>query len=193
MKPKSFAKRLFRRFFGVVLTVVVLLFAADYGLERLGLYLYPKDYKEYVERYSAEYGVDTDFCFAMIKCESNFNPEAVSSAGAKGLMQMTPDTFRWVCGRLYGAEVDEELLFDPETNIKCGIYYLSYLQGEFSGEREVIAAYNAGPSHVKEWLADSRYSTDGVTLEDLPFKETENHVKKVLKAREIYIKLYEQR
>lgn len=193
MKAKSFARRLFRRFFGIVLAVVVVLFAADYGLGKLGLYLYPKDYEEYVEKYSVEYGVDSDFSFAMIKCESNFDPEAVSSAGAKGLMQMTPDTFRWVCGKLYGTEVDEELLFDPETNIKCGIWYLSYLKTQFSGEQEVIAAYNAGPSHVKEWLADSRYSTDGVTLTNLPFGETENHVKKVLKAQEIYRKLYEER
>ncbi len=191
MKAKSFARRLFRRFFGTVLAVVVVLFAADYGIEKLGLYLYPKDYEEYVEKYSNEYGVDSDFCFALIKCESNFNPQAVSSAEAKGLMQMTPDTYRWVCGKLYGTDIDEELLFDPETNIKCGIWYISYLKTQFSGEKEVIAAYNAGPSHVREWLADTRYSTDGKTLETLPFKETERHVEKVLKARDIYKKLYE--
>jgi len=193
MKPKSLLKRLFRRFFGIVLTVVLVLFGADYGLGKLGQYLYPKTYGEFVEAYAAEYGVDTDFCYSMIKCESNFKPDAVSSAGAKGLMQMTPDTFAWVCGKLYGYEVDGELLFDPETNIKCGIWYLSYLQQEFAGEREVIAAYNAGPSHVKEWLSDSRYSHDGKTLSSLPFKETENHIKKVQSAKNIYKKLYEAR
>ena len=191
MKAKSFARRLFRRLFGTVLAVVLALFAADYGIEKLGMYLYPKDYAEYVENYSSEYGVDSDFSFAIIKCESNFNTNAVSSAGAKGLMQLTPDTFRWVAGKLYGTEIDEELLFDPETNIKCGIWYISYLKTRFSGEEEIIAAYNAGPAHVKEWLADSRYSADGKTLQTLPFKETERHVKKVLNARDIYKKLYE--
>lgn len=193
MKPKSILKRLFRRFFGVVLTVVLLLFGADYGLRELGQYIYPKDYGEFVESYSEKYGVDPDFSFALIKCESNFKPEAVSRVGAKGLMQMTPDTFNWVCNKIYGNEVDEALLFDPETNIKCGIWYLSYLQEQFTTEREVIAAYNAGPNHVKEWLADSRYSADGKNLTALPFKETENHIKKVQNAKDIYKKLYESR
>ena len=193
MKPKSILKRLFRRFFGVVLTVVLLLFGLDYGIRELGQNLYPKDYGEFVENYSAAYGVDPDFAYSLIKCESNFKPEAVSKAGAKGLMQMTPDTFSWVCQKIYGHEVDEELLFDPETNIKCGIWYISYLQTEFATEREVIAAYNAGPAHVKEWLSDSRYSTDGKTLSALPYKETENHIKKVQRAKTIYKKLYESR
>lgn len=193
MKPKYFLKRLFRRFFGVVLTVVLLLFGADYGIVKLGEYLYPKDYSEFVETYSEEYGVDTDFCYSMIKCESNFKSDALSRAGAKGLMQITPDTFAWVCQKLYGYEVDEELLFDPETNIKCGIWYLSYLQKEFATEKEVVAAYNAGPNHVKEWLSDSRYSLDGETLLEIPYKETETHIKKVQTAKAIYKKLYETR
>ena len=193
MRSKNIFKRIFRRFFGVALSVVVLLLAADHGLKELGQYLYPKDYSRFVQKYSTEYGVDTDFCYAVIKCESNFKPEAISSAGARGLMQMTPDTFAWVTNKLYGYEVDEALLCDPETNIKCGIWYLAYLQGEFSTQREVIAAYNAGPNHVKEWLSDSRYSQDGETLVALPFKETENHIKKVQNAQTIYKKLYEVR
>ena len=190
-RPRFFRRIL--RFFCLIAVVVLVLLAADRGLVLLGEYLYPKKYSAQVEKYAEEYGVDKYLVYAVIKCESNFNPDAQSDAGALGLMQLTEETFLWAGEQVYGAPIDAALIIDPETNIRCGVWYISYLQKRFSGEEEVVAAYNAGPSHVKEWLQDSRYSENGETLTALPFKETENHVKKVQKARNRYIKLYESR
>ncbi len=191
MKRKSYLRRPLRRLMGVVLSLVLLLFGADWGARRVAEYLYPQKYSEYVLKYAEEYGIDSDLLFAVIKCESNFKADAVSNAGAKGLMQLTEDTFNWVCEKVYGNTVDTQLLFDPETNIKCGSWYLSHLYTRFGGKNEIIAAYNAGPAHVVEWLSDSRYSADGVTLSEMPFSETAVYVEKVEKTMDIYKKLYE--
>ena len=192
MKPKTLLWRIFRRLLSLGLVAVVVFFLVDRGSVWLGKYLYPQSYKEQVTKYAEEYGVDQNLIFAFIKCESNFNPDANSDAGAKGLMQLTDDTFLWISQKIYSNPLDASLIYDPETNIRCGVWYISYLQQQFSGEREVIAAYNAGPAKVKEWLSDSRYSADGVTLSETPFRETENHIKKVQKAKSRYIKLYKE-
>ena len=191
MKAKSLLFRFLRRSLATVIIIVLLLLGGDYALKKVATYLYPQKCSEYIEKYSSEYKVDKNLCYAMIKCESNFKPDAVSSAGAMGLMQMTDDTFRFITSKLYDYEVDESYIYDPETNIKCGVWYLSYLNDKFYSENEVIAAYNAGPNKVLDWLKDENYSSDGKTLESLPYNETENHIKRVLRAKDIYKKLYE--
>lgn len=186
----SVSRRFLRRLVGVVLAITLLIIAGDKLLGYVSKLLYPNNYSEYVEKYSTEFEVDTALTFAMIKCESNFNQNAESSAGAIGLMQLTPETFSWVCKNIYDFEVDSNLIYDPATNIKCGVWLISYLKGELYSEREVIAAYNAGVNKVKEWLQNPEYSKDGKVLEKAPYKETDNHIKKVQRAKDIYIKLY---
>ena len=149
--------------------------------------LYSIEYSEYVQKYSDEYGVDCDIIFAVIKCESNFKPDAKSSAGAMGLMQMVPSTFKDMQKRL-GEDLDDNDHFDPETSIKYGTYYLKYLYNYFGDWELVFAAYNAGMGNVSKWLKNDEYSTDG-KLVNIPFPETERYVKKVKAAREEYIKL----
>ena len=149
--------------------------------------LYDIEYSEYVQKYSEEYGVDCDIIYAVIKCESNFNPNAKSSAGAMGLMQMMPSTFKDVQSRL-GEELEDDALYDPETSIKYGTYYLKHLYDAFGDWDLVFAAYNAGRGNVSKWLKNEKYSTDG-KLVKIPFPETERYVKKVKAAREEYIKL----
>lgn len=191
MRINSFLKRPAKRFLGTVLIVTVLLLFSDKILMGIGKYLYPTDYGDYVEKYCAEYNVDKSFCYALIKCESNFKPDAKSNAGAFGLMQLTEDTYLWLTDKIYGESKSTEYITDPETNIQCGIWYVSYLKKEFTKDDLVIAAYNAGPVKVREWLADPEYSRDGLNLEYYPYGETEKHVKKVLKAQQIYLKLYD--
>ena len=190
MRAKSIIKRLLRRSMASVIIIVLLLLGGDYGLKKIATYLYPQKYSEYIEKYSSEYSVDKNLCYAIIKCESNFKPDAVSSADAMGLMQMTEDTFSFITSKLYDYEVDKSYIYDPETNIKCGVWYISYLKEKFYSEKEVIAAYNAGPNKVLSWLEDTEFSSDGKTLDSLPYTETENHIKRVLKAKNIYEKLY---
>lgn len=190
MRKLFLPRRIVRKAIAGVVIIALIALCADKIAKQVALRLYPKTYSEYIEKYSAEYGVDIAFCYAMAKCESGFDANADSSAGAKGVMQLTDDTFNWLCNRIYGQEQPKTLLFDAETNIKCGIYYLSYLMGEFGDEKTVIAAYNAGPNKVKEWLETPEYSTDGTTILKTPFSETNNHIKKVLSAKDIYNELY---
>ncbi|MBO5196294.1 MAG: lytic transglycosylase domain-containing protein [Clostridia bacterium] len=150
---------------------------------------YPKEYEEYVEKYASQYGVPESIVYAVIKTESGYDSGAVSKAGAVGLMQMMPDTFNWLT-TLTKENLDKGLLYDPETNIKYGTYYLSYLYLKYGSWDTVYAAYNAGEGNVDDWLGDALEADGAKKLGDVPFKETENYIKKVNKAAEIYDRLY---
>ena len=154
----------------------------------------PEEYAPYVEQYAAEYGVPTDLVWAVIKTESGFDSSAVSSKGAVGLMQMMPATFEWLTEDILRDYHGVGMLYDPETNIKYGTYYLSRLYNRFSDWDTALAAYNGGEGNVSEWLKDKNYSDDGIKLktDKIPdeFSETKNYVKKVNKALENYKKLY---
>lgn len=151
--------------------------------------LYPMKYGNFVEIYAAENNLTENFVYAVIECESGYDERAVSYADARGLMQLTPDTFRWLQSKR-GESLSEEMLFDAETNIKYGCYFYGILFGKYKDEATAIAAYHAGMGNVSKWLKDERYSDDGKTLSDIPFKNTEKYVNKVMKTRNIYSKLY---
>jgi len=150
---------------------------------------HPRTYSEYVEKYSAIYDVPEAVIYATMRTESDFVSNAVSKVGAIGLMQMMPDTFKWLCEK-NGESLEEGMLYDPETNIRYGTFYLSYLYSEFGLWETVYAAYNCGPGRVKEWQQNEKYADENGVLIKIPFKETSNYVKKVSKAVDIYEKLY---
>ncbi len=153
--------------------------------------LYPMPYKSVVETLAREYSLDRYLVYAVIKTESNFKKDALSHKGAKGLMQVTDDTASW-CIEKFKLSVSDDI-YDEKSNITIGCAYLSYLMEHFSGElTSVIAAYNAGQGNVSKWLLDERYSNDGKTLKKIPYEETREYVKKVLKRQEIYIQMYEK-
>lgn len=145
---------------------------------------YPLEYYEIVEQNSSDFGVPMNIIFGVILTESAFDSDAVSKTGAMGLMQIMPETFADLQGRL-GDEYSDDKLFDPEVNIRYGSYYLSYLYDIFGDWEITFAAYNGGMGNVKKWLADDRYSKDGV-LVSIPFDETREYVKKVASAAEKY-------
>lgn len=154
--------------------------------------LHPTDYSEIISAASNEFDVPEYIIYATIKVESNFDPYANSSAGALGLMQMLPSTFEWLTGEEH---LDEHLstraLDDPEVSIRYGTYYLSYLYKKFDYNWDTaFAAYNAGEGNVLKWLSDKQYSDGEGNLINIPFKETENYVKKVNAQIEDYKKLY---
>lgn len=147
--------------------------------------LFPVKYEDTVEKYCNEYSVDTTLVYALIKAESNYNKNASSHAGAKGLMQLTDSTFEY-CKKELGITNGD--ILDPDINIRAGIWYLSYLLEKYHGNvTNAVAAYNAGETNVDKWLSDSRYSSDGETLDKIPFGETNRHVEKI----ENYIIVYE--
>ena len=149
-------------------------------------------YPDIVMEMSAEYDVDPYLVAAVIHCESSNNKEAVSPVGAMGLMQIMPDTGGWIAGKLEMEDFTEKQLFEPETNIRFGCWYLNYLSDKFDGNRiSVLAAYNGGPGNVEKWLNDERYSQGG-QLTYIPFPETERYIEKVQRAYEKYLTLYEK-
>lgn len=184
----------------VILIIVIAIafgFLFDFICTRIELGLHPKpeEYAEFVEKYAQEYSVSEELVWAVIKTESGFDSSAVSNKGAIGLMQMMPSTFEWLTNDILRDHHNSGMLYDPETNIKYGTYYLSRLHNRFGDWDTAIAAYNGGEGNVSEWLADLRYSDDGkkLKIENIPdeFSETENYVKKVNKAFRKYKELYE--
>lgn len=154
---------------------------------------YPQGYSEYVEKYAKEYGLDPALVYAVIRTESNFNPMAQSDAGAYGLMQITDDTLEhYMNVRGEQGKYTTDDLFTPSVNIDYGCNILSDLIEEFGDEECAVAAYNAGPGNVEQWLSDPNISPDGRTLvvENIPFDETRGYVNRVEKTKDMYKKLY---
>lgn len=154
--------------------------------------IYPRRYSAYVSQYAAQNKVDPYLVYAVIKNESGFDPQAVSRIGAKGLMQLTPDTFEWAQSKNSGKNevYDSSHLFEPQINIRYGTQVLSQLLTEFGNDETALAAYHAGRGNVKKWLGDTRYSADGRTLSHIPFDDTRAYVQNVLRTRQIYKSLY---
>ena len=181
----------------IVLVVAILFgFIFDFAMIFVEKRIYPKpeEYIPFVEKYAEEYGVPTDLVYAVIKTESGFDSSAVSSKGAIGLMQMMPATFEWLTDDILREHLGIGMLYDPETNIKYGTYYLSRLYNRFGDWDTALAAYNGGEGNISEWLKDKKYSDDGIKLktDKIPdeFSETKNYVKKVNTALKKYKELY---
>ena len=163
--------------FGVVVPNVSFLFKDNGNTPVNVREEYPIAYEDIVEKYAKEFEIPESVIYAVIYAESHFDNSAVSHAGAHGLMQITYDTFEWLETHLKdGATTDE--IYDPDTNIRYGSYYLSYLYGRYGDWRTAYAAYNAGIGSVGAWLEEN----DGV-LGDIPYSETAHYVEKVAAAR----------
>lgn len=183
-KQKSKLKYLI--FFAVSIIIILLLF------ENVQKVMYPVKYREIVLEYTTKYGLDPYLVFAMIKVESNFKPDAVSPKNARGLMQITDKTGEWAADVLKLRDYSLNSLYDPETNISIGCWYMNSLLKEFWNDTDLaLAAYNGGSGNVNQWLRDKSLSASGKTIDRIPFKETENYVKKVGDCRTTYKKLYE--
>jgi len=147
-------------------------------------------YRDAIEKYAAENDVHPAFIAAIILRESSYDPLAVSSVGARGLMQIMYNTYEFIHRKLDdGATFDD--MFDPETNIRYGCWYIGYLSKIFNGDPVKIAcAYHAGPNNVKLWAMN--YAPDGVnlTVDDIPMEDTQYYAGKVMNAYAIYFQHY---
>jgi len=152
--------------------------------------IYPMEYEALIRSNAAENGLDPALPAAVILAESSYMPEAVSGVNAQGLMQLLPSTAEWVAGK-FDEVYREGSLFEPETNIQYGCWYLGYLIRRFNGNLTcAVAAYHAGQGTVDGWLADPVISPDGATLQTIPSEATDTYVKRVLKYYEKYKELY---
>lgn len=142
--------------------------------------VYKIEYENEIRSYSSLYNVDTYLVMAIIKTESGFKSNAVSPVGAIGLMQIMPETGKEIADKLKIDNYNDNMLKDPATNIEFGCWYINWLNKEMnSNEKNVIACYNGGIGKVKQWLNNSSYSSDGVNITEIPYKETKIYVEKV--------------
>lgn len=154
---------------------------------------HPLYYESFIRQYAQQQDIDPALIAAIILCESSYDPQAVSRLGARGLMQLMEDTAQWVAHKLDedDASYSFDLLFDPETNIRFGAWYLGYLSRRFDGDaKKIVCAYHAGQGNVDSWLKNSNYSSDGVTLDTIPTQDTANYASRVLRALDVYRKYY---
>ena len=152
---------------------------------------YPIKYEDLVSHYCEEYQVDEALVYAVIKNESGFQPDAVSSVDARGLMQIQGPTLEWAVYREgEDAQVTADDLYDPEVNIKYGVMLLSLFIEEFEHQDVALCSYHAGWGNVEGWIA--KYSTDGKTLtfDQIPYDNTRNYARKVLNSYAIYQQHY---
>lgn len=157
--------------------------------------MYPREYENLVKLYSQEYQVDENLIFAIIKAESNFNLKAISNKGAKGLMQLMEETAKEVATNidttvLQETESFKEKLLEADTNIKLGTKYVSILLEKYKHIAIAITAYNAGIGTVDNWIEKGIIKADGTNIENVPYKETNNYVRKILRDYKIYQNLY---
>lgn len=183
-----------RRVIGLFL-LILLVIAGVYGVKSSLSFFYeknyPHEYEEYVLKYAKAYDIDPDIVWAVIKTESDFDPNATSNVGARGLMQIMEDTCQWIKTKLDDDTTTFEQMYDPETNIRFGSFFISYLYREFGSYETAIAAYHAGRGAAGQWLKNEEYSKDGVTLDKIPIDDTEYYVYKVMSCYEMYQKIYE--
>ena len=150
---------------------------------------YPLMYRDLITAIASEYNLAPSLIAAVIMNESSFRPIAESSVGARGLMQVMPDTAEWIAHKLRLDDYRLDQLYDPETNIRFGCWYLNYLSTLFNGDPLcVVCAYHAGQGEISSWLSNPAYSSDGLTLNqsNLPDGPTKQYAGRVTRDYGIY-------
>lgn len=154
-------------------------------------YLYPYDYQDTINFYADRYEVDRNLVASVILAESKFRQDATSVHGARGLMQIMPETASWIATQIEDDSFSVDKLYNVNMNIKYGTWYLSELQTEFEGNEVLaLAAYNAGRGNVYEWVEKYHWDINFKDYTKIPFPETREYVKRVLENKKHYNKLY---
>ena len=181
-------------------SLIIVLRSFDRQLERpsarmpedLWLLAYPQGYWQSIVSSARRNGLDPYFVAAIIREESQFRAEALSPAGARGVMQVMPTTGEWIAKMTGIRDFDRGKLYDADMNITIGTWYLSYLMKRFKNDPYLVsAAYNAGPEVVATWAGINGATADPVLfVETIPYRETRGYVKKVLRNYAEYKRIY---
>ena len=144
-------------------------------------------YMELIRKYAEVYNISPSMVSAIIKCESSFDPAAVSRVDARGLMQIMPGTGMDIARWLGISDYIPDNLFNPDFNIRFGTYYLARLSDQFGGNPVMVAAaFHAGDNNVKLWALDRAADMKTITLDMIPMDNTRSYVRKVMDAYAIY-------
>jgi soluble lytic murein transglycosylase len=183
-----------KRRFSAFLWVFILLFLAMViSFPKWITLFYPQPHRELVYASAYEYNVDPNLVFAIIRAESKYQTGATSTAGARGLMQIMPETANWAAAQMNLISFSTEDLLQPEANIQIGCWYLNDLNREFEGRLPIlIAAYNAGRGKAKEWIVTNQWDGSAKNLEQIPYPETRQYVRNVMKNYQAYHAIYDK-
>ena len=186
-------KNKYKKIIGTVIIIFIVTILFVLFKDKLLKRLYPKTYSEIISVYAKEYDVKENLIYAVIKAESNFDSRAVSNREAIGLMQIVEETAIDVANKNQ-IDVDtenmEEELLDIDNNINIGTKYLSTLLTQYGNIEVALAAYNAGIGTVNNWIEKQIIQADGSDIENIPYKETNNYVRKILRDYNVYNNLY---
>lgn len=185
-------KKIIKILFTLLIVIILLLtiYKCFHIEERVLMHFYPKDYEQYVYQYSEELEIDPLLTFAIIKTESNFKEDIVSRSGAIGLMQLMEATAEEQAKKL-GINYSKEILYEPETNIKLGLYYFDTLLTYFNNNYILaFVAYNAGLGNTQKWIKQGVINEQGEGTQNIPFSETNMYVRKIVRNYKIYQELY---
>mgnify|MGYP002556361494 CR=1 FL=1 len=165
------------------------------GIHSLQLAEYPLRYEEYVEYYADKYSLDPLLVYSFIRTESGFDPQAQSNVDARGLMQITEETFDWIKLKIAPSEdLTFDDLYDPETNIRFGTYFVSYCLLRYHDDlATAAAAYHSGWGTVDNLLAQAEYSSDGETLDHYPYPQMRLYVRKITNSYQRYQDIYNEK
>ncbi|WP_243138180.1 lytic transglycosylase domain-containing protein [Heliorestis acidaminivorans] len=155
--------------------------------------IYPLPHKETIFKYARQNDIDPYLVAAIIRRESKFWIWAESPQGAKGLMQLMPQTAEWIAQEMDMNDYSHDKLYEPHRNIKMGCWYLANLNKEFQGNIIlVIASYNGGRGNVRQWIDEKGWTGQEHSIDMIPYPETRAYVKGVLQDYQIYRNLYEK-
>jgi soluble lytic murein transglycosylase len=147
----------------------------------------PLRHEDIIRQQAHDKGLDPALIAGVIYAESHFISGRTSSAGAEGLMQLTPATAKYIAQKSGGTAFQTSDLGTPQVNIAYGAFYLRYLMGRYGDDVPlVLAAYNAGEGNVDKWIAEARAKDKSLDINAIPFGETRSYVTKVLDARKEY-------
>lgn len=178
--------------FASALIVLIALGAwALFGRGRMDLSRYPMTYAPEIRAAAAEFSLDPAYVASVVLAESSFDAEAVSSAGAIGLMQIMPATGEWIAGKLEDEPFDVQRLYQPEVNLRYGCWYLRFLLDRYDEDMYTAStAYHQGQGRVDQWLEDPQYSQDGRTLTAISSAVTDTYVNRIMESYANYQELY---
>lgn len=185
----------------IFICICVLIIAICFGFWKLWhsdemqmrfVYIWP--YQQEILQYSENSRIDPFLIAAIIKNESNFNNKAVSNAGAVGLMQIMPETGKWIAGQMDLTGYNDQDLYKSRTNIRMGCWYVGELDHEFRHNFTLMMiAYNAGRGKTKEWMRINGWNYNFNDVKSIPYADTRTYVTKVLYDRDKYYSLYKDK
>jgi soluble lytic murein transglycosylase len=180
---------MFKRLWGILLIIVVIIVGANY--KNIIKLFYPIKYESTVLKYSKEYELNPYLIYSLIRVESKFDTQAISPKDARGLMQITSQTGRYISKLLSESDFNEAMLLTPDTNIKYGAFYFRKLLKDFDNNMNcALAAYNGGEGNVRKWIKTNSNGQNALNITDIPFSETRQYLKRVNKYFSIYKFLY---